>query len=93
MWKNFNKWRDAEIIIHKYLIPRSTLYKILRDDKMGKFPWFNEWIDIMNKAVLTEGEKLFIKSCVTPPLQPQTLDKINLMMNDGFSVKNRKRLI
>ena len=47
----------------------------------------------MNKAVLTEGEKLFIKSCVTPPKQPITLDKINLMMNDGFSVKNRKRLI
>ena len=78
---------------HKYQIPKSSIYKMIRDDKQGKIMKFKNSIVTDNNILLTNEEKELIKSCVIPPKSPITINKVNIILKDEFGIKNRKRQI
>ena len=80
-------------MFQKYSIPKSTLYKILNDEKAGKIPSFNMWCKIDSLNHLNPYEKEYIIKAITPPQYPITIEKLDQSLSNKFGERNRKRQI
>ena len=80
-------------MFQKYWIPKTTLYYILKEERQGQIPWFEQWMMRFNDKILSSYEKNFISSMLNPPNFPMTLNKLNLALNNEFGERNRSKAI